>query len=174
MRLITLAIASAALLPMAVSAQSGYGPKMGDMEVTLSGSGSSNNDFDNHALGLQGSIGKYFSDSILAGVRQSFNYGDVPGDDDLFSGATRGFVDYVYDAGRFRPYVGVSLGAVYGDGVNESLAAGPEIGFKYYADENTFIFVQTEYQFTFEDGDEARDSFDDGIFFHAVGIGFNF
>ena len=155
-------------------AQNTYGPQSQDWEFTLSGTGSSNNDFDNHNFGLSGSAGKYLTENWLVGGRQSFSFVDVENGDDNWNGSTRAFVDYVFDFDKFRPYVGVSVGAIYGDGVSDTLAAGPEIGLKYYADKNTFIFAQTEYQFTFDDIGNADDNADDGIYQHAVGVGFNF
>ncbi|RDD60331.1 hypothetical protein [Ferruginivarius sediminum] len=167
---------AALALPATAVAQTGDtepGPSPGDWEITLSGNGTSNNDFDNHQIGLSGSVGNYILDNVLLGVRQSVNFTDLPGDDQT-NAATRGFADYVFDLGRLRPYVGVSLGGIYGENVNDTFAAGPEAGLKYYADNNTFIFVQTEYQFTFSDTDDATEAADDGQFFHLVGIGFNF
>ncbi len=178
MTLKTVAVVAVSLmLPGAAWAQADNeqrGPEKGDWEITLSGNGTSNNDFDGHIFGLSGSAGKYVTDNILLGVRQSVNFADVENDDDVLNAATRGFADYVFDLGAFRPYVGVSIGGIYGDQVNDTFAAGPEAGLKYYADENTFVFVQTEYQFTFTDADQADEAADDGQFFHLVGIGFNF
>lgn len=166
------------MAPVAAFAQSAgtdtYGPQQGEWEYTLSGSGSSNNDFDGHTFGVSGSAGKYVTENWLFGVRQSVNFAEVENGDDQWNGSTRGFADYVFDFDRFRPYIGVNAGGVYGDGVHDAFAAGPEIGAKYYADRNTFIFAQTEYQFVFEDIGHADDNADDGIFQHAVGVGFNF
>lgn len=149
------------------------GPSTGDWEMTLSGSGSSDTDFDNNTIGVSGSIGQYMMPNVLVGVRQTVNYASTANDDTI-TGATRVFADYVFDIQRWRPYVGASFGGIYGEGVNNTFAAGPELGVKYYPDNNTFIFAQTEYQFTFRDSDEIDDAFDDGGFFHALGVGFNF
>lgn len=155
-------------------AQEKVGPATGDWEVTLSGTGTSNNDFDNHTLGVSGSAGKYVTPNVLLGVRQSVNYADVENGDDQTNFATRLFGDYVIDLGRWRPYVGASLGYIYGDNVNDTFAAGPEVGLKYYADNNTFVYALAEYQFTFEDADEADHAADDGQFYYGIGVGFNF
>lgn len=150
------------------------GPQAGDWEVTLSGSGTSDKDFDTNALGIQGSVGKYMLPNVLVGVRQSLSWAESSNDEDTVSGATRAFADYVFDLGRWRPYIGASLGGIYGENVNDSFFAGPEAGLKYYADNNTFIYAQTEYQFTFQDSDDVDEAFDDGGWAHAIGIGFNF
>jgi hypothetical protein len=177
MRRSALAFATFLLLPTGAFAQMETefpGPEAGDWELTLSGNGTSNNDFDGHVLGASGSIGKYIHENVLLGARQSVNFADVENGDDVINAATRGFADYVFNLGRLRPYVGVSAGGIYGEQVNDTFAAGPEVGLKYYADNNTFVFAQSEYQITFTDADEAGEAADDGQFFHTIGIGFNF
>jgi hypothetical protein len=151
----------------------GFGPEAGDWEVTLSGTGASDNDFDNTSLGVSGSVGKYLTDNVLGGVRQTVNFADV-GDNDRFTGSTLGFAEYVFDLEQWRPYVGASLGGIYGEGVNNSFVAGPVVGVRYYATPTTFLYGQTEYLFAFQDADEVDDAFDDGGFAHALGIGFTF
>lgn len=148
-------------------------PRLGTWEATLSGSGTSDRDFDNNALGITGSIGTYMHPNVLVGVRQTVTWAGTE-DDDVFTGATRVFADWIFDLGRWQPYIGASFGGIYGENVNNTFAAGPELGVKYYADNNTFIYAQTEYQFTFRDSDEVGDAFRDGGFFHAIGVGFNF
>lgn len=153
---------------------SNVGPREGDWEITLSGNGTSNNDFDNHVFGLTGSAGKYFTDNLLGGIRQSVNFTDVENGDDQTNFATRLFADYVFNMGRWRPFVGVNFGGIYGENVNDTFAAGPEAGVKYYADQHTFLYVQAEYQFTFKNADQANEAADDGQYYYGAGIGFNF
>jgi hypothetical protein len=40
--------------------------------------------------------------------------------------------------------------------------------------DKTFIELQVEYQFLFDDADQIDDRFDDGAFFYTLGIGYNF
>lgn len=179
MKKLILAATALAVLPAAAMAQDtgmemdGYGPQRGDWEITLSGSGTSSKDFDANAIGIQGSAGMYVWDNVLVGLRQSVSWADPDDGDNVTQGGTRVFADYVFDLGQWRPYVGASFGGVYGENVNDSFAAGPELGVKYYADRNTFVYAQTEYLFTFNDSD-LDNAFDDGSFFHAIGVGFNF
>lgn len=174
-RILTASFAAALLAPGMTFAQTVdfAGPTTGQWEATISGSGTSDTDFDNNTIGLTGSIGQYMQPNVLIGLRQTLNYSGTP-NDDVFTGSTRVFADYVFDMNRWRPYIGASFGGIYGEGVNNTFAAGPELGVKYYADNNTFVFAQTEYQFTFRNGNEIDDAFNDGGFFHAVGVGFNF
>ena len=161
-------------LPALAQNEERYGPRAGDWEATLSGTGTSNNDFDNHTLGISGGAGKYLTDNVLLGARQSINFSDVENGDDVTNFSTRVFADWVFDLGKWRPFIGVNFGGIYGENVNDTFAAGPEVGVKYYADRNTFVYGLAEYQFTFEDADEADRAADDGQFYYTVGIGFNF
>ena len=151
-----------------------YGPHAGDRELTLAGSGSSDNDFDSTNLGATGSYGFYPSENWLLGVRQGVNFVDTKNNGSDLNGRTLGFADYVIDLDRLRPYLGLSAGAIYGEGVKDSFAAGPEGGVKYYADENTFVFAQVEYQVLFENVSDVDDALDDGAFNYTLGVGFNF
>jgi hypothetical protein len=179
-KLSTLA-AVAVLVPGVAFAQSnmntmgdeGYGPEVGDWEVKLSGTGASDKDFENNSIGVSGSLGKYVYPNVLVGVQQDLGFTDT-NDDSTLIGSTRLFAQYVFDLGKWRPYLGAAVGGTYGEDVNSTFTAGPQAGVKYYADRNTFVYVGTEYQFAFEDSDEIDDAYDDGSFFHTVGVGFNF
>jgi hypothetical protein len=94
--------------------------------------------------------------------------------DSNFAATTRGFLDYNIDLDRLRPFFGVNAGGLYGDGVDEAFVVGPEAGIKFFALEKTFILGQMEYQFAFEDVDDADEAADDGQFVYTLGIGFNF
>jgi hypothetical protein len=154
-----------------------YGPSQGDREFSISGTGSSEDDFDNSSVGISAEIGWYLSEQMVAGIRQSVNFADIEGeqfDDDYWNGATRGYVDYHFGDAALRPFLGASLGYAYGDGVNDSFFAGPELGLKYYVLPDTFVTGRAEYQFYFEDADDADEAFDDGAWAYTIGVGFNF
>lgn len=160
----------AALFPVAALAA----PTAGDQEVTLSGAGSSDKDFDDTVLSVQGSWGKYLSESSLWGIRQTINARDSEGESVKFDGSTRAFYDYHFGDGNFRPFVGASIGGVYGEGVDDTFMAGPELGVKYWVLDRTFIQAMVEYQFLFKSASDANDRYDDGAFFYSVGLGYNF
>ena len=175
-RLLTIAVISMTAPALAL-AQGTYGPNTGDREFSLSGTGSSDKDLDNSSIGLSADLGWYISDRTAWGFRQSASYVDVEGEgvsDDFWNGSTRVYLDYHFGNGPARPFVGASLGGVYGDGVSDSGFAGAELGIKYYVLESTYILGRAEYQFFFESGDEAEDNFDDGAWAYTVGIGYNF
>ena len=146
----------------------------GDKEITLGGAGSSDKDFDDTIFSVQGSWGQYLSESSLWGVRQTVNARDTEGESVKFDGSTRVFYDYHFGTGKARPFIGASIGGVYGDRVDETFMAGPEIGFKYWVQDKTFITAIAEYQFLFKSGSDAQDRYDDGVFLYSIGIGFNY
>jgi hypothetical protein len=183
MKRLLIATAFLALAPFAAQAQSSssstmdrfVGPMEGSQEITLSGTGSNNNDFDSGSFGISGSYGYYFTPAFEGGVRQSINWSGADNADDSWNGTTRLFADYHFNTGgKVRPFIGVSLGGIYGDGVADTGFGGPEVGLKWYVNDTTFVLVQTEYQFFFDDGDSAADNFDNGAFAHTIGLGFNF
>lgn len=151
----------------------GFGPEAGSWELILGAGGSNNKDFDSGGFNLNAELGYYFTPAIEAGLRQGVTYAETDGDS-ASSLATSVFADYHFDFGALRPFIGASVGAVYGNSVEETFAAGPEAGIKWYVKDETFIYGRATYEFIFEDSDDADDSFDDGRFTYVVGIGFNF
>jgi|KBSSwiStaDraftv2_1062776.scaffolds.fasta_scaffold1587071_1 hypothetical protein len=147
-------------------------------EFTLAGTGASDKDLENNTVGADIGLGVFLGPFEL-GVRQSINYASVSspaGDDDSFSGSTRAFADFELEIGSFAPFIGANIGYVYGDFVKDQFIAGPEAGLKIYFHENhdVFIFGRIEYQFFFEDSDQADDAFEDGQFVYTIGVGFRF
>jgi len=157
-----------------------YGPTKGDFEVLINGTGSNDTDFDSGAGAFEVSLGYYVIDEVIVGLRQGVGLAGASTGDDLddsdwdVTGLTDIFADYVFDLGRFRPFVGASIGYFYGEGVDDSFIAGPEAGLKFYVLEDTFIIARGAYQWTFEDSDDADSNFDDGRWNYTLGVGFNF
>lgn len=165
----------AAMAAMFVSASAASAAPAGERmwELTLGGAGSSDNDFDGGGFNINGQLGYYFTDQWQVNLRQTAGYSDFG--DSSWSAATRLGVDYHFDFGqdqRFIPFVGASLGYLYGDNTNDTFAAGPEAGLKAYVNDTTFIYGSVAYEFLFDDAGDADDSFDDGQFVYGVGIGF--
>jgi hypothetical protein len=151
------------------------GARQGDQEITLSGTGTNNNDFDAGNFGVSGSYGYYVTDAFLVALRQSLNWSGAQDAEDAWAGSTRIAADFHFNtSGRFRPFIGANVGMIYGDNVNNTGIIGPEAGIKYFVNDTTFILLQTEYQWFFDSGDDVTDAFDDGAFQHTVGLGFVF
>ncbi|MFO7970389.1 MAG: hypothetical protein R6U40_01410 [Desulfobacterales bacterium] len=162
-----IAISMLFVVPPAIAYQ------QGDLELTLGGSGSSDEDFDGTVFNVEAGLGYFMTENFEAIWRQGISFADVPGDDN-WNGSTRLAFDYNFDMGNFYPYLGVNIGYLYGDTVEEQFIAGPEGGLKFFVNDTTFILAGIEYQFLFEDADEADDNFDDGRFVYLLGIGFKF
>ncbi|MEL7239507.1 MAG: hypothetical protein AAGK78_11660, partial [Planctomycetota bacterium] len=137
-----------------------------DWEFRLSGFAQNDVEFDGFQANVAGSAGYFFSDQFQAGVRQDFQYQDLAGT--ALNGATAVFLNYHLGdtGGPVQPFVGGSIGFAYGDTTVDTFFAGPEAGIKYFFPETDqwFIFGQVEYQFFFEDGGDADETFDDGTF----------
>ena len=151
----------------------GFGPDQGSWELILGAAGSNNKEFDAGGFNLNAEVGYYLNKDLEVGGRQQLSFFDT-GNDSSTSATTSAFVDYHFDFGAVRPFVGVSLGYIYGDVVNDSFIAGPEVGVKWYVKDETFIYGRAAYEFIFENGGDVDDNFDEGRFSYTVGIGFNF
>jgi len=162
--------------PLAARAQEFQAFNPGDWELTLAGSGSNSSDFDGTTVGINGSLGYFFTENFEFAVRQSLGYTDLAGaNGSAWNGSTRLAVDFHFDLERFQPFVGANIGYVYGDLTNDTFIAGPEVGLKYFVNDTTFVFVMAEYQFFFDSGDNVGDIGDnaqDGQFVYTLGLGF--
>ncbi|MBS3804459.1 MAG: hypothetical protein KGY54_07920 [Oleiphilaceae bacterium] len=167
-------ILAVAFTPSLVFAQANWFPAEGEQEFTLNGSGKSDNDFDTNTFDMSASWGQYLTPRGLVGVRQFLSVIDQENSGTDLDGSTAVFYDHHFDFNRARPFIGVNLGYNYGDRSEETFSAGPEAGLKYYVRTKTFIQAMVQYQFLFEDADEADDNFEDGIFSYSLGVGYNF
>jgi hypothetical protein len=149
------------------------GPVAGTKEMTLSGTGTNDRHFHDGSFGITGSFGYYFNKNVEVGLRQTVSWANV-GSQDSVNGSSRVALDYQFDLGRWRPFVGANIGAIYGKGVNDTGIVGPEVGLKYFVNNTTFIVAQSEYQYHFDSGGELSDNFDHGSFVHTLGMGVDF
>jgi hypothetical protein len=174
MKLKKLVIAAAAVTLLATGVQAQvYGPVAGDWELTLEGRGANDRRFENGAFGLSGSLGYFMTDNWEVAVRQEVAYTDFGGSS-RWNAITLAALDYHFNLDRWRPFIGVAFGGIYGDDVKNSFLAGPELGVKYYVKPKTFIQAKMDYQWIFRRARDIDNRFDDGRFGYSVGIGFNF
>lgn len=143
------------------------GPHAGNYEATLTGSGQSNDDFDNSNFGVTGSLGYYYTKNWLFTVKQGMHLGD-DNDSTLVNGRTILQAAYQWDYGRWQPYLGMNVGGIYGADVDDDALMGPEVGLKYYVNESTFLFGNIAYEVPL---DECCNN---GNVPYALGVGFNF
>jgi hypothetical protein len=153
------------LLAMLQDDAGGFGPQSGDWEFILSGAGSSDEDFDTNTFGVTFSIGYFFTEALELALRQSV-FISSNGSTDA-SGTTRVVLDYHFDLDCWRPFVGGSLGATYGDVPDDTFLGGFEGGAKWYVKPETFIFGMVELLWLFDSDDDAQ-------WVYTLGIGFNF
>lgn len=159
---------SVALLPPAAQAQEYL--DQGTWELTLTGQGSSNEDVDAGQFGIGANLGYYIADQLELSLRQTVNYADFNAGTTV-DASTGVAIDYHFDLDRFQPFIGAAIGYLYGD-TSDTFFAGPEAGVKYFVKADTFIYGLVQYQFFFEDSDDAESAFDDGSFLYQLGIGF--
>jgi hypothetical protein len=169
----TLVLVTSALLALPLASYA-IGPVEGDKSFTVSASGNSDQDFDVNTYGVNGELGYFLTDKWQAGVRQSVNGASGSEVSDNWVGSTRGFVDYNFLDGSYRPYIGANLGGIYGgDNVDSTGQAGLEAGLKLYVLEKTYINFGVEYSFLFDDTKDFDNKSNDGIYSYTIGVGFN-
>lgn len=150
-----------------------FGPRQGDWELSFSGFGDSDRNLDTGGFAVTGELGHYLTRNWMLGLRQDINWRGGSDTSDDYQATSRGVVQYHFDAGQWRPFLGLNVGykCGRGSGVDTGTLA-PEGGVKWYADETTFLFGRMGYDIEFRDaGDIDRDR---GSWTYAVGIGFNF
>lgn len=158
----------------AQTADDQYDYKGGDKEFTFVGGGNSGSDFEGNIVSLEGRLGYFFSEYFAFNIRQACSYMDFVNAGNGWTASTRLGLDVNFDFNRFKPFLGASFGGVYGDYITERFIAGPEVGFKYFVNSTTYFLTLVEYQFLFDDVDEADDHFDDGSYEYTFGLGFRF
>ncbi len=146
-------------------------PQAGDWEFTLGGGGASDQDFERGNAGVNGSIGYFYNPNFEIALRQSVDF-DALTSDEEWAGSTMLAADwhFVFDS-KFVPFIGISTGATYTED-DMSWSVGPELGFKYYVHERTFVFLSAEYRWFFDELEHIDDNSDDGSFAFLVGVGF--
>lgn len=150
-----------------------YGPEQGNLEFTLSGVGSNDKHFSHGSAGISFSMGLYLTRGWEIALRQGVNYAGVSGTSS-WSGSTRVAIDYNIDFDRFRPFIGIEGGGIYGDNVHDTGIGGAEIGLKYYIKPTAFVYLQTEYQYLFDTSSGVTSNSSNGAYAHSIGIGLLF
>jgi len=159
-------------LQSTASSEGVYGFFKGDKEFTLTGAGTAADDFDTNSFGFGSQLGYFFEDNMEVSARVNGALSSGESSYQLGVGAAFDYHFRLMD-GRLNPFVGVVVGYNFGDDVNDSFAAGPEVGVKYFVNETTFLFGNVSYQWAFRDGG-GSDAADEGLFAYGIGIGFKF
>ena len=161
-------VPAVALCLLAATAHAQF--EQGDWELTLAGNGSNDQEFRTYGFNIQGSLGYFLTRELEVAARQGFGQSDGGS---LWNGDTRLVADYHFDMDRLWPYVGASIGYIYGDFGDNDIAgdqwiAGLEVGAKYFMNSTTFIGLNLGYDFNLEQG------FDQGAFQYGLALGLKF
>lgn len=150
-----------------------YGVQVqGDSELQLSGGFFHAQDSDTASITLDGSYGYFFTQALEGGIRQGLNYTFIDDADDPWTATTIPFVDYHFLFHHsFVPFVGGFGGIVWNDD-DITGTIGPEGGFKFFLNDQTFIVTRYRYEWFFTELDLADDSAGDGNHVVTLGLGF--
>ena len=69
----------------------------------------------------------------------------------------------------FRPYLSANFGGVYGEGVQDGLVVGPELGFDIGITESTVLRAKAAYDYQFRNA-----GWDEGILWAGLNLGYRF
>ena len=144
-----------------------------DNAVQISGGFFHAQDTDIGTATLSLSYGYFVTKPLEVGVSQSLNYNFVDEGDDTWTASTIPFVNYHFlglsQDDIFQPFLGAFIGAVYND--NDSTGtAGPNIGFKVFLHEKTYLITAYRYEWFFEEM-ELSDVSDTSSGNHVVTLG---
>ena len=174
------AIALAAfMMTTAISSSVQAAQDQGDSSFELGGSFFHAQGAEVGTLNLDLSYGHFFSESLEVGLIQSLGYSIIDDADDEWIASTIPFINYHFlglsDNNTFQPFVGAFIGASYNeDDITGTI--GPQIGFRSYITDKTYISVKYRYEWFFDDLEinEIEDESSDGNHVVTLGVGFLF
>lgn len=125
-----------------------------DNAIQISGGFFHAQDSDVGTATLSLSYGYFVSKPLEVGVSQSVNYNFVDKGDDTWTASTIPFVNYHFLGlsrdDMFQPFIGGFIGAVYNDD-DSTGTIGPNIGFKAFLHEKTYLVTAYRYEWFFEE-----------------------
>jgi len=150
----------------------------GDRSLQFGGSFFHAQGADVGTLNLEAEYGYYLHKNWQLGVIQTVGYSFIEDGDDQWVASTIPFFNYYFlglsTNDTFQPFVGAFLGASYNeDDITGTL--GPQVGFKSFINETTFITVKYRYEWFFDElalNDIEESS--DGNHVITIGVGFIF
>ncbi len=120
--------------------------------------------------------GYFLTENWELGVLQTLGYSFVDDDDDVWGASTIPYVNYNFLAKeRFQPFVGAFIGASYNDD-DITGTLGPQVGFRSYVNDSTYIMAKYRYEWFFDDLDysDIEDNSSAGNHVISLGVGFVF
>lgn len=147
------------------------GPVAGDNEVEISGGAFHRQGSSSGAFSADIKYGYFLTQGWEVGLRQGVNYSFIDNGQDFWTATTTPFVHYNFNFGKFVPYLGGSIGAVYNDR-DASGVAGPNAGLKLFFDDQTFLNIGYRYEFFFSRFRDIDNRTNRGNHVTNIGIGF--
>lgn len=129
------------------------------------------------------------SESDLAGIEAAVGYALTPytvvsfeqagfysfnAKDEGYGGRSVVGFDLQAGMGGFTPYIGVNVGAIYGESVQDGWVAGPEAGVKVGLGSGAFIYAKGAYDYQFRHSSGWDEAWDEGIVLGGLGAGWRF
>ncbi|BCS96660.1 hypothetical protein DSLASN_22920 [Desulfoluna limicola] len=151
----------------------------GDNTLQLSGSFTHSQGADSGVLNLDVAYGRLLTDSLEIGILQYLGYSFIDNADDTWVASTIPYINYHFSGSsgsdKFLPFVGAFIGASYND-EDTTGTIGPQLGFKSFVKDSTFILVRYRYEWFFDEltVDDVEDSKSDGNHVVTLGVGFIF
>jgi hypothetical protein len=165
-----LALAALLLTPALVWAQN-LANDAGPFEITVSGAGENDREFENGGFSLAGGVGFFIIPELEIAVRDGVDYTSTKNSGSSWDNTVKGAIDFNLPLDHFEPYIGGNVGYFGSDQFRSSPEAAPEVGLKILFTKNVFVFVQAEYDFYWH---SAGVNLDNGTFEYALGLGFRF
>lgn len=142
-------------------------------EVTLGGFYGLNlvdgddDDKESHLGGLEIGVAFNVLPSLAVSLEQAGFY-SFEAQDEGFGGRSVVGVDLQGSWGAWRPYIGANFGGIYGEGIEDDLVAGPEVGVKIDTTASSFVYVKGAYDVLFDRG------WDEGVAVGGIGVGWRY
>ena len=151
----------------------------GDSVLQLSGGFVHAQGADVGTLNLDVGYGYFLTENWEVGIMQTVGYSFIDGARDQWVASTIPYVNYNIRGlslnDTFQPFIGAFVGASYNsDDITGTL--GPQIGFKSFVNDSTFIIVKYRYEWYFNElsYSDVRDTSSDGSHVATLGVGFAF
>lgn len=174
--IITAAIVFSMLLAVGTAAPVQATQAKGDSSLMLGGSFYHTQGTDVGVLNLDLGYGYFLTENWEVGVLQTLWYDIVDDEDDSWWASTIPYFNYNFRTQEaFQPFVGAFIGVSYNeDDVTGTL--GPQLGFKSFVNDSTFVIVKYRYEWFFDelDFEDIEDSSSEGNHVVTLGVGFVF
>jgi len=154
-------------------------PIKGDSVIQLSGSFIHAQGTNVGTVNLDVGYGYFLTENWEIGVQQSGGYSFIDDADNQWSASTIPYFNYNIRGlslnDSFQPFIGAFVGAAYNsDDITGTL--GPQIGFRSFINDSTFIVVKYRYEWYFSDltYNDIKDNSSNGSHVVTLGVGFAF